>query len=234
MPYVDASKNGAQICRVITLDDQQAGSALSHCLVRTPHAVIALEDMPSHLIKAFLAANDDEFYSTPPFNLLTPFVRLIEPSDTSSPSSGKAGLGSHVTRIATSFLANQRSTGRMRCTMLVFQSRLENTLSKDQILSYYLNHMYLGRGKSGVESASRVYFGKHAGELTLAEAACLASLSRFPSRHDPSTNGQRLQESKLRILTRMLELRYITQASYDEAKTQPLIFRTWEDGLPLK
>ena len=88
---------------------------------------------------------------------------------------------------------------------MIVASRLEATLSKDEILELYLNSAYLGRGSWGVEMAARSYFGKSAKELTLAEAAMLAGLLKGPSYFDPDRHPERAKERLAYVLGRMQE-----------------------------
>ncbi|WP_210206950.1 transglycosylase domain-containing protein, partial [Rhodoplanes serenus] len=84
-------------------------------------------------------------------------------------------------------------------------SRVEQTLSKDEILELYLNSIFLGRGSWGIELAARSWFGKPASELTLAEGAQLAGLTKGPSYYNPDRHPERAQERFGYVLTRLQE-----------------------------
>ena len=98
---------------------------------------------------------------------------------------------------------------------------LERRFSKDQILSLYLNRVYLGAGTYGVEAASERYFKKTASDVTLAEAALLAGLLKAPSRYAPTRNSTRAQERAETVLTKMVEAGFITPAERWRAKQTP-------------
>ena len=101
---------------------------------------------------------------------------------------------------------------------------LETKLSKDEILEMYMNSIYLGQGCYGVEAASNFYFGKSADELSLAQCACIAGITQYPSRFDPIANPEANKEKQMLVLDKMLELGYINQEEYDEASTEELDF----------
>jgi penicillin-binding protein 1A len=100
---------------------------------------------------------------------------------------------------------------------------LEKNLSKPQILTLYLNLVNLGHGNYGAEAASRYYFDKPAARLSLTEAATLAGIIPAPSRYSPYRNAEQVQRNRDRVLRRMLDERYITQAQYEQAVAQPLL-----------
>ena len=89
--------------------------------------------------------------------------------------------------------------------------------AKKKILELYLNSAPFGKNSNGVQTAAQTYFNKNAWELTIAEAACLAGVANAPSRYDPITKPEKNRERQQRILKKMLEQKYITQAEYDQA-----------------
>jgi penicillin-binding protein 1A len=104
--------------------------------------------------------------------------------------------------------------------------KIESALSKDQILELYMNQIYLGQRAYGFAAASRVYFGKDLKDITVAQAAMLAGLPKAPSAYNPIVNPKRARIRQQYILKRMFDLRYITQAQYDEAVHEPIHTRT--------
>ena len=100
---------------------------------------------------------------------------------------------------------------------------LEKNYSKQQILALYLNLVNLGHGNYGVEAASRYYFDKPASKLTLIEAATLAGILPLPSRYSPYRVPDVVLSQRNRVLRRMFEERFITQAQYQQAVAQPLL-----------
>ena len=100
---------------------------------------------------------------------------------------------------------------------------LEHELSKDEILTMYLNIVYFAQNCYGVEAASNTYFNKHASDLTLAEAASIAGITQYPSKYDPVEHPDNNIEKRNIVLSKMLELGKITQEQYDEAVTSDLV-----------
>jgi penicillin-binding protein 1A len=103
--------------------------------------------------------------------------------------------------------------------------QIENAMSKDLILEYYLNTINLGSGTYGVQMASKRYFNKDVGELTLSEAAVLAAIAQLPAYHSPVTNPERNEARKNDVLRKMLELGKCTKEQYDEAMADDVYSR---------
>src|SRR5690606_15597158 len=101
---------------------------------------------------------------------------------------------------------------------LLLTRRLEQSLSKDDILWLYLNHIYLGHGRHGIEEAARYYFGKHASELMLDEAATLAGLVASPERYSPRKNPQLALKRRRFVLDQMLQKGFVVPALFEEVK----------------
>ena len=98
---------------------------------------------------------------------------------------------------------------------------LEQHLTKEEILSLYLNNIYLGNGAYGVEAAAESYFNKRAEQLNLAEMAMLAGLVKAPSRYSPVNNLKRAKERQAYVLTRMAEVGFISQEQKEQALRIP-------------
>src|SRR6185503_14093881 len=120
-----------------------------------------------------------------------------------------------------SFLTPDK-TIRRKLQELVLAGRLEQTFSKDQILELYLNKAYFGDGLYGAEAASLGYFGKHAADLSVAEAALIAGLVKSPSTYAPTVNTTRSIARRNVVLQAMRETRAIDDRTYRTAATTPL------------
>ncbi|KZS01250.1 Uncharacterized protein APZ42_002145, partial [Daphnia magna] len=103
--------------------------------------------------------------------------------------------------------------------------KIENALSKEQILEIYMNQIFLGHRAYGFAAACEVYFGKPIQEITIAEAAMLAGLPKAPSAYNPINNPRRATIRQQYIIERMLENGYITEEQRDAAKAQKLRLR---------
>jgi penicillin-binding protein 1A len=163
---------------------------------------VALADIPEHVQKAFLAAEDRRFYQHKGIDergLIRAFIGNLA-------SSGRPQGGSTITQqIVKNLLVGEDLTYERKIREMIVASRVEQTLSKAEILELYLNSVYLGRGSWGIELAARSYFGKPAKELTLEEGALLAGLTKGPNYFNPDRHPVRAQERLAYVLSRMQE-----------------------------
>ena len=118
---------------------------------------------------------------------------------------------------------NQKRTMSRKLTELVDAAGLEKSLTKQQILQLYLNRIYLGSGAYGVDGAAHVYFGTSARDLSLAQAAMLATLTRAPSVFSPRRDLLRAQQRASLVLDSMVDDGVITEAQADEARAHPAV-----------
>jgi penicillin-binding protein 1A len=163
---------------------------------------VVLADIPEHVQKAFLAAEDKRFYQHKGVDergLIRAFVANLA-------RSGRPQGGSTITQqIVKNLLVGEDLTYERKIREMIVASRVEHTLSKAEILELYLNSVYLGRGSWGIELAARSYFGKPAKELTLEEGALLAGLTKGPNYFNPDRHPGRAQERLAYVLSRMRE-----------------------------
>ncbi len=133
--------------------------------------------------------------------------------------------GSTITQQVTKslLLSPEKSLSR-KIKEAVLAYRLDQNLSKDDILYIYLNQIYLGHGAYGVEAAAQTYFGKKAHDLTLNESALLAGLPQAPSRYSPVLHPQRAKERQRYVLKRMVEEGYISETEARTAAKLPVSF----------
>ena len=181
---------------------------------------VALEDVPERLKLAFLSAEDDRFYQHPGVDwrgtLRAVWLYSL------SMGQGRVPGGSTITQQVTRrfFLSTDYSvTRKLREMLLAF--KVENELSKDEILELYLNKEFLGHRAYGVAAAAQVYYGKTLDELSLAEMAMIAGLPKAPSRDNPLSGPARAMSRRNWILDRMLELDHIDEAEHRDALAQP-------------
>ncbi|HEY9722584.1 MAG TPA: PBP1A family penicillin-binding protein [Oscillatoriaceae cyanobacterium] len=165
--------------------------------------------------KAVVASEDEHFYQhygIDPAGVLRAVL-----------SFGMAGGGSTITQQLAKnlFLSFDRTLTRKVADMWL-AIQLERTLTKQQILAMYLNQIYYGHGAWGVESASQAYFGKHASELTLNEAALLTGMLPAPEYYSPDRHPQAAKEVRDRVLRRMAETGAIDEATATREIARPL------------
>ncbi|CAG4919487.1 penicillin-binding protein 1A [Paraburkholderia gardini] len=184
--------------------------------------IVHIQDVPDSLKKAVLAIEDARFYDHGGVDLAgiarAGFVAL---------SNGHAtqGASTITMQVARNFFLSSEKTYTRKIYEMLLAYKIESKLTKDQILEVYMNQIYLGQRAYGFASAARVYFGKDLKDLSLAESAMLAGLPKAPSAYNPVVNPKRAKVRQEYILTRMLELHYITQEQYDAAARQPLIVK---------
>jgi penicillin-binding protein 1A len=181
--------------------------------------LVPLQRIPRHVRQAFIAAEDDGFYQhrgIDPTGILRAFINNIA-------AGGKVQGGSTITQqVVKSLLLSPQKSYERKVKEIILSLRLERQLSKDEILSLYLNHIYLGAGAHGVAAAAQQYFGKDITEVGLAEAALLAGLPQAPSRYSPFRDWHQAKARQRYVLNRMYDAGMITREARDAAWQQPL------------
>jgi len=161
---------------------------------------VRLDDIPDYVQKAFIAAEDWRFFQhhgVDERGIIRAFIDNFG-------GSGRPQGGSTITQqVVKNLLVGDDLTYERKIREMIVASRLEDTLSKEEILELYLNSVYLGRGSWGVERAARDYFGKSAKDLTLTEGAMLAGLVKGASYFNPDSHPDRAKERLDYVLGRM-------------------------------
>ena len=183
--------------------------------------LVPLQEIPPHLVKAFLASEDVRFYEHGGVDLLG----IIRASLRNLEAGEIVQGGSTITQqVVKSLLLSPEKTWMRKLKEAVLAYRIDHALSKDEILYLYLNQIYFGAGAYGVEAAARTYFEKPVGELTLAQAALLAGLPKAPSRFSPIQNFSVAKDRQEYVLKRMAEVGFITSEEARKALAEPLRF----------
>jgi len=178
-----------------------------------------IDKIPAVVRNAFIAAEDDAFYRHKGVDLISIGRALIN----NVVSGAKLQGGSTITQqVVKSLLLSPQKSYSRKLREMVLAVRLENQLSKDDILYLYLNHIYLGSGAYGVAAAAREYFGKPLGEIDIAEAAMLAGLPQAPSRYSPFKHWPQAKARQHYVLNRMAVAGFITAEQRDAARSEPL------------
>jgi len=179
----------------------------------------AITDIPLELRQAFLAAEDDRFYEHPGVDYQG-ILRAVAVLATT----GKRGQGgSTITmQLARNFYLSREKTFARKLNEIFLALKIEQQLTKDQVLELYLNKIYLGNRAYGVAAAARVYYGKTLEELSLSQLAMIAGLPKAPSRYNPIVNPERALLRRNYVLNRMLALGFITESDMRFAKAQPV------------
>ena len=176
--------------------------------------VIPLSEMPPHLINAFVAAEDSRFREHPGIDIQSIIRAMIKNLKAGGIVQGGSTITQQVTK---SFLLTPERTYTRKIKEAILAYRIEKKFSKDEIIYLYLNQIYLGHGAYGVEAAAENYFGKHAKDINLAEAAMLAGLPQAPSRYSPFRHPEKAKQRQIYTLNRMKEEGMISNLEATEA-----------------
>jgi penicillin-binding protein 1A len=183
---------------------------------RTP---VSYADVPEVMVKAILAAEDDRFFEHPGFDYRGIVRAALNLALTGERTQGGSTITQQLARAY--FLSSERTFVR-KAKEILLATRIEQSFSKEEILTLYLNKIFLGQRAYGVAAAAQVYFDKSIGELTVAEAAMLAGIPKAPSVLNPVSDPRRAEDRRAYVLRRMLELGYIDSAQHDEALATPI------------
>lgn len=181
---------------------------------------LSLSQIPPVMVHAFIATEDSRFYE---HHGVDP-VGIIRAASIAL-TSGRASQGaSTITQqLARNFFLSPEKTLMRKIKEVFLAIRIEQLLSKDEILELYLNKIYLGYRAYGVGAAAQVYFGKDVGQLTLSEMAMIAGLPKAPSTFNPLYSYDRAIMRRNVVLTRMLDEKYITREQYDLARGEAIV-----------
>jgi penicillin-binding protein 1A len=183
---------------------------------------IPLYQMPDKLIQAFLAAEDARFYDHPGIDFMGVMRAILKNVEAGEIVQGASTITQQVTR---SLLLTREKSWLRKAKEAILAWQIDAALTKDEILTIYLNQIYLGQGAYGVESAARTYFAKHANDMNLAECALIAGLPKAPSRYDPIKNIDRAKQRQKYVLRRMIEEGYITSDEAEKAQEYPIYLK---------
>ncbi|OGU12809.1 MAG: penicillin-binding protein [Geobacteraceae bacterium GWC2_58_44] len=184
--------------------------------------VVPVEKMPRRLIQAFVAAEDSNFYQHKGIDYLG-VVRAAFKNVISMRK--KEGASTITQQVAKSMLLTPEKKFSRKLKEAILAKRMEERLSKDEILYIYLNQIYLGAGAYGVQLAAETYFGKEVDKLNLAEMSMMAGLPKAPNSYSPIKHLDRAKERQGYVLERMVKEGYVTQAEADHAKATPIVIQ---------
>lgn len=183
---------------------------------RTP---IKLTEVPPALVHAILSTEDSRFYQHPGVDL----KGLMRAVVTLVTQGKKQQGGSTITmQVARNFFLTRKKTYTRKINEILLALKIEQELSKDEILELYLNKIYFGKRAYGVQAAAEVYYGKGVSELRLAQIATIAGLPQAPSAINPLNNPAASLKRRHHVLERMLAFGHITQAEFDQADKAPV------------
>ena len=176
--------------------------------------VIKYEEIPKIVIQAFIAAEDARFFQHSGFDMQSMSRAFFKNLEAGRIVQGGSTITQQVAKAL--YLSPEKSYMRkIKEALLAY--KIDRYLTKEEIITLYLNHIYLGHGTYGVEAAAQGYFGKSARDMTVPEAAMLAGLPKAPSSYSPYLHPERAYQRQAYVLNRMLEDGYLTQPEKDRA-----------------
>ncbi len=180
---------------------------------------VHFENIPTHVIDAFVAAEDDQFWNhagVDPIALVAAAYELVMTGE-------KTRGGSTITmQVARNFFLSSEKTYGRKLNEILLALRIEGELSKEKILELYVNKIFLGHRSYGISAASQVYYDKALEDLTLAQAAMIAGLPKAPSKYNPIINPERALIRRDHILGRMRLLNFISDEEFEQARAEPV------------
>ena len=212
--YDLANYRPSLVTRVYARDYQLLGEFFSQ-----RRQFVPLSDIPPQLIQAFLAIEDAKYYQHPGVDLAGIFRAAF-----ANLRAGRVvqGASTITQQVARTFLLSSVKSVERKIKEVILALRIEQQLSKEQILELYVNQIYLGAGSYGVGAAARIYFNRDVSELTLGQMALLAGLPKAPSRYSPWKYLESAKKRQILVLNRMVEVGFVTKEAVDEAIKAPL------------
>ncbi len=189
---------------------------------------VTFEDIPDNLINAFLAAEDSSFFQHSGISIKG-LGRAVTEAVTDDES--QTGGSTITMQVAKNYFLSPERTLNRKLTELFLARKMEDELSKNDILTLYVNKIYLGEGAYGIRAAAKKYYSKSLDNLTVAEMVMLAGLPKAPSKYNPVANPERALTRRNWIVGRMYELGYIDKAQHDEAINAPIGLKLYQEKL---
>jgi penicillin-binding protein 1A len=180
-----------------------------------------IDDIPPLVRQAFISAEDRNFYEHQGFDPLAMMSALRDAIV--SRGENLRGASTITQQVMKNFLLSGDRTGERKIREIILAWRVEQTLSKDQILELYLNEIFLGQNSYGVTAAAQTYFNKTLDQLSLEEMAFLAALPQAPSEYHPVRARERVTARRNWILGQMADNGYITRDEAAAAQARPLL-----------
>ena len=181
---------------------------------------LAIDAIPERVRGAFIAAEDDRFYSHPGVD----WMGITRAAWNLLLTGEKGQGGSTITmQVARNFFLSREKTYLRKINEILLALKIERELSKEEILWLYLNKIYLGERAYGIGAAAQAYYGKAVAELEIAEMAMIAGLPKAPSRYNPIANPERALERRDYVLRRMHENDMIDAETFEQARATPVL-----------
>ncbi len=187
-----------------------------------PRVFIPIEAMPANLINAFLAAEDDTFYSHKGISIISIFRALVTNISNYKQNKRPIGASTITQQVAKNFFLSNELSFERKIKEAILAFRIERFLEKDRILELYLNEIYLGMGSYGVAAAALSYFDKSIDQLSLQEVAYLAALPKAPNHYHPFRKTKEALNRRNWVLSRMHQEDFISASEANISMQMPL------------
>ncbi len=217
---LDISKLQTPLAQPSYLYDQK-GNRISQ-LSSSRIEPVSEQQIPLIMKNAIIAVEDRRYYEHKGVDLRSISRALYRDLISGDFSEGGSTITQQLAKNL--FLASDKTLAR-KLKEAAYALKIEAVLDKNEILVAYLNQIYFGEGRWGLQNATQLYFGKKTEELTLEESALLAGLLKAPSIYSPLSNKQKSLERRNLVLTLMKDQNYITSADYDLAIAQPIVLK---------
>jgi len=180
---------------------------------------VRYEQLPKLLVQAFLATEDDRFFRHHGVD----WQGILRAAVANLKAGGiRQGASTITMQVSRDMFLTPRRDMKRKMSEIYISLLMEAEFTKEEIFSLYVNKIFLGQRAYGVGAAAEVYFGKGLDQLSLAETATLAGIPTAPSTVNPVANAEAAKVRRAHVLGRMLDLGYITQTAYDQAKSSPM------------
>ena len=191
------------------------------------------DQIPKDFVNAFVAIEDARFWTHNGIDVRGIFRAFVKGASSGNFNEGASTLTQQLIKNQVFNVGLDETTFMDKLDRKIQEQylaiELEKKYTKEEIVEYYLNTIYLGRGVSGIQAASEKYFGKNMDELTVSEIAVIAGITQNPSRYDPVANPDENAKRRKMVLDRMLKYEYITKQQYDQAMADDVYARINEE-----
>ena len=191
---------------------------------------VPIDVIPKKIISAFLSAEDKDFYNHIGVDIQAITRALITNFKNYGKGKRLVGASTITQQVAKNFLLNSEVTFERKIKEAILAIRIERAFSKKEILELYLNEIYLGNNSYGIAAAALNYFDKSLDNLTIDEAAFLATLPKAPSKYNPKTNYQRVLDRRNWVLNQMYKNDYLTVKQRNKFQSKEIVL-TKSSGL---
>lgn len=183
--------------------------------------VVAFKDIPKNLIYAFVSIEDARFFEHFGIDIKRIFSAIIIDIKRRQLAQGASTITQQLPRNLLSDVTKKKTISR-KLKEILLALKIESSYSKEQIIEFYLNQIWLGKGSYGVKAAARSYFNKDLKDLTLAECASIAAITQRPGLYSPTKNPQKNKSRRDIVLASMYKNGYISENDYEKAIKEPI------------